>query len=89
MRQVYPVAGTGPVCVAHSGGPGIEWAYLRAPGIEEHFTMVYVEPVGTGASGRLDNHDDYRMDTWWCWSAADTSRTSSSRRSSPRPWWSC
>ncbi|MEU5780897.1 alpha/beta fold hydrolase [Micromonospora lupini] len=64
VRQVYHVAGSGPVCVAHSGGPGIEWAYLRAPGLEEHFTMVYVEPVGTGASGRLDNADDYRLVTY-------------------------
>ncbi|MEV4762227.1 alpha/beta hydrolase [Micromonospora chokoriensis] len=64
VRQVYHVAGTGPVCVAHSGGPGIEWSYLRAPGLEEHFTMVYVEPVGTGASGRLDSAEDYRMATY-------------------------
>ncbi|TDC36973.1 alpha/beta hydrolase [Micromonospora sp. 15K316] len=64
VRQVYHVAGTGPVCVAHSGGPGIEWAYLRAPGLEEHFTMVYLEPVGTGASGRLSNRNDYRLDTY-------------------------
>ncbi|MET8041974.1 alpha/beta hydrolase [Micromonospora sp. NPDC005215] len=64
VRQVYRVAGTGPVCVAHSGGPGIEWAYLRAPSLEEHFTMVYVEPVGTGASGRLDDPADYRLDTY-------------------------
>ncbi|WP_433533981.1 alpha/beta fold hydrolase [Micromonospora sp. CA-249363] len=64
VRQVYHVAGTGPVCVAHSGGPGIEWSYLRTPGLEEHFTMVYVEPVGTGASGRLDSADDYRMSTY-------------------------
>lgn len=53
VRQVYHVAGAGPVCVAHSGGPGIEYSYLRSPELEEHFTMVYVEPVGTGASGRL------------------------------------
>ncbi|MEU7612983.1 alpha/beta hydrolase [Micromonospora sp. NPDC049204] len=64
VRQVYHVAGTGPVCVAHSGGPGIEWAYLRTPRLEEHFTMVYVEPVGTGASGRLDDPADYRLDTY-------------------------
>ncbi|MET8119779.1 alpha/beta hydrolase [Micromonospora sp. NPDC005189] len=64
VRQVYHVAGTGPVCVAHSGGPGIEWAYLRTPSLEEHFTMVYVEPVGTGASGRLGSPDDYRLDTY-------------------------
>jgi proline iminopeptidase len=57
VRQVYHVAGTGPVCVAHSGGPGIDSGYLRAPGLEEHFTMVYLEPVGTGGSGRLENYD--------------------------------
>ncbi|MBQ1032389.1 alpha/beta hydrolase [Micromonospora sp. C97] len=64
VRQVYHVAGTGPVCVAHSGGPGIEWAYLRTPSLETHFTMVYVEPVGTGASGQLENPADYRLDTY-------------------------
>ncbi|MGC4861705.1 alpha/beta fold hydrolase [Micromonospora sp. DT41] len=64
VRQVYHVVGTGPICVAHSGGPGIEWAYLRMPRLEEHFTMVYVEPVGTGASGRLDDASDYRLDTY-------------------------
>jgi pimeloyl-ACP methyl ester carboxylesterase len=57
VRQVYHVAGTGPVLVAHSGGPGIDYAYLRSPELEEHFTMVYVEPVGTGRSGRLDRYD--------------------------------
>jgi pimeloyl-ACP methyl ester carboxylesterase len=57
VRQVYHVAGTGPVCVAHSGGPGIDSGYLRAPGLEEHFTMVYLEPVGTGDSGRLGTYD--------------------------------
>ncbi|MEH1029169.1 alpha/beta hydrolase [Micromonospora profundi] len=64
VRQVYHVAGAGPICVAHSGGPGIEWAYLRMPRLEEQFTMVYVEPVGTGASGRLDDASDYRLDTY-------------------------
>jgi pimeloyl-ACP methyl ester carboxylesterase len=61
VRQVFHVAGDGPVCVALPGGPGVEYAYLRSPELEEHFTMVYVEPVGTGASGRLA---DYRMDTY-------------------------
>ncbi|GIM88949.1 alpha/beta fold hydrolase [Paractinoplanes toevensis] len=56
VRQVYHVAGRGPLCVAHSGGPGIDWAYLRMPRLEEHFTMVYLEPVGTGGSGRLDGY---------------------------------
>jgi proline iminopeptidase len=64
VRQVYHVAGRGPVCVAHSGGPGLHWAYLRSPELEERFTMVYLEPVGTGESGRLATADDYRLDTY-------------------------
>ncbi|GIE81597.1 hydrolase [Actinoplanes philippinensis] len=56
VRQVYHVAGRGPVCVAHSGGPGIDSAYLRMPLLEQHYTMVYLEPVGTGDSGRLDQY---------------------------------
>ncbi|MCO1577534.1 hypothetical protein M8C13_17385 [Crossiella sp. SN42] len=41
------------VCLVHSGGPGIHWEYLRMPEPERHLTMVYLEPVGTGQSGRL------------------------------------
>ncbi|MFJ2394493.1 alpha/beta fold hydrolase [Streptomyces sp. NPDC087843] len=56
VAQRYHVHGTGPVCVAHSGGPGIDWAYLRMPALERHLTMVYSEPIGSGASGRLPSH---------------------------------
>lgn len=56
VEQRYHVHGTGPVCVAHSGGPGIFWEYLRMPALEEHLTVVYPEPIGTGASGRLPSH---------------------------------
>jgi len=56
VTQSYHVHGAGPVCVAHSGGPGIFWEYLRMPELEEHLTVVYPEPVGTGASGRLPAH---------------------------------
>ncbi|SNY26123.1 alpha/beta fold hydrolase [Paractinoplanes atraurantiacus] len=49
-RQVYHVEGRGPVMIAHSGGPGVEYTYLRSAKLEEHFTMVYVEPIGTGDS---------------------------------------
>lgn len=52
----YHVHGTGPVCLAHPGGPGIAWEYLRAPALEKYLTMVYAEPVGTGGSGRLATH---------------------------------
>jgi len=52
----YHVHGSGPVCVAVPGGPGIAWDYLRSPTLEEHLTMVYLEPAGTGDSGRLATH---------------------------------
>ncbi|MFF3584422.1 alpha/beta fold hydrolase [Streptomyces mirabilis] len=54
--QRYHVHGTGPVCVAHSGGPGIVWEYLRMPALERHLTIVYPEPIGTGGSGHLPSH---------------------------------
>ncbi|MGV9613690.1 alpha/beta fold hydrolase [Nocardia xishanensis] len=56
VLQRYHVYGRGPVCIAHPGGPGILWEYLRMPALEEHLTMVYVEAIGTGASGRLPSH---------------------------------
>ncbi|MBP2703091.1 alpha/beta hydrolase [Microbispora sp. RL4-1S] len=49
-------AGTGPVLLAHPGGPGISWEDLRMPEVEKHVTVVYVEPVGTGGSDRLPSH---------------------------------
>ena len=52
----YHVHGAGPVCVAVPGGPGIAWEYLRSAALEQHLTMVYVEPAGTGDSGRLATH---------------------------------
>ncbi|MFF8381282.1 alpha/beta fold hydrolase [Streptomyces sp. NPDC015661] len=56
LVQRYHVHGSGPVCVAHSGGPGIFWEYLRMPALEEHLTMVYVEPIGTTEDSRLPAH---------------------------------
>jgi pimeloyl-ACP methyl ester carboxylesterase len=58
VAQRYHVAGSGPVCLAHPGGPGFTWEYLRLPALEERLTMVYVEPLGTGGSGRLAAHPD-------------------------------
>lgn len=62
--QRYHVFGQGSVCVAHSGGPGIGWNYLRMPLLEEHLTMVYVEPIGTGESGRLADPAQYIRGTY-------------------------
>ncbi|MEV7236773.1 alpha/beta hydrolase [Streptomyces sp. NPDC051020] len=56
LVQRYHVHGSGPVCVAHSGGPGIFWEYMRMPALEEHLTMVYVEPIGTARDSRLPSH---------------------------------
>ncbi|WP_271899426.1 alpha/beta fold hydrolase [Candidatus Phyllobacterium onerii] len=67
MEQRFFVAGSrdGPVCVAHSGGPGIAWEYLRMLALEERLRMVYIEPVGTGQSGRFESHPyGYDVDTY-------------------------
>jgi proline iminopeptidase len=65
VRQRYHVAGAGPVCVVHPGGPGIAWDYLRIPALEAKLTMVYVEPIGTGQSGRLPVHPHgYTLDRY-------------------------
>lgn len=56
VTQRYHVHGRGPVSVAHPGGPGVSWEHLRMPLLEKHLTMVYVEPIGTGGSGRLPSH---------------------------------
>jgi len=52
----YTVSGTGPVCLMHPGGPGVSPHYLRMPAVEEHVTAVYIDPLGTGGSGRLPTH---------------------------------
>ncbi|MET1027377.1 MAG: alpha/beta fold hydrolase [Dongiaceae bacterium] len=65
VRQRYHVAGSGPVCVIHSGGPGAGWEYLRMPLVEAAVTTVYVEPIGTGESGRLPDHPrGYTLDRY-------------------------
>ncbi len=56
LAQRYHVHGTGPVCLALSGGPGIFWEYLRTPALEKHLTMVYVELIGIAEDSRLPSH---------------------------------
>lgn len=56
LVQRYHVHGSGPVCLAQPGGPGVFWDSLRMPAVERHLTMVYVEAMGTGDSGRLASH---------------------------------
>ena len=63
LQQSYEVAGSGRVCVVHSGGPGIESDYLRMPLLEDHLTMVYLDPIGTGRSSLLPG-GEYVMPTY-------------------------
>lgn len=57
IRQRYHVHGQGAATlVVVPGGPGILWEVMRMPEIERHVRVVYVEPLGTGESGRLPTH---------------------------------
>jgi len=64
IEITYHVAGAGPVVVVHPGGPGIEWSFVRMPRLEKFATVVYIEPVGTGASGRLSDPRGYTIDRY-------------------------
>ena len=60
VKQSFHIAGNGPICLVHAGGPGFHWSYMRMPLLEQFMTMVYIEPVGTGKSGVLPD-GDYSM----------------------------
>jgi pimeloyl-ACP methyl ester carboxylesterase len=62
--QRFHVMGGGPVCLVHPGGPGIGWEYLRMPLLERRLTLVYVEPIGTGCSGRLSDPRGYTIERY-------------------------
>jgi proline iminopeptidase len=64
VEIVYHVFGKGPVILAHAGGPGAKWNILRMPLVEKFATVVYIEPVGTGASGGLSNPNGYTIDRY-------------------------
>ena len=61
IAQRYHVRGGGPVCLVQPGGPGVSWDHIRLPDLEGSYTMVYVEPIGTGESGRLPEPDRYTL----------------------------
>jgi proline iminopeptidase len=64
VALAYHVAGAGPVCIVHPGGPGMEWRYLRMPELERRLTLVYLEPAGTGASDALPDPDGYTRERY-------------------------
>jgi proline iminopeptidase len=61
VKVRYHVRGRGPACLVHPGGPGMSWEYLRMEQLEERLTLIYVEPVGSGASGRLPAAAGYTL----------------------------
>jgi len=64
VTLAYHVSGKGPVVIAHSGGPGAQWDMLQLPRLAKFATVVNIEPVGTGASGRLADPSGYTMDRY-------------------------
>ncbi len=50
---VIDVRGKGPLCFAHPGGPGLDSEYLHGAAFENHFTVIYIDPIGTGSSTKL------------------------------------
>ncbi len=57
----YHVMGAGPTCVVVPGGPGLDWKYLRSPELEKQLQLVYLEPIGSGASLRLPAGQTYTL----------------------------
>lgn len=59
---VIDVRGKGPPCFAHPGGPGLDSGYLHGSALEQHFTVIYVDPLGTGSSTKLAEPELYSID---------------------------
>lgn len=53
LTRAYHVHGDGPILVVHPGGPGVDWSYVRMRSLERDVAVVYLEPIGSGASSRL------------------------------------
>src|SRR5688572_6361076 len=58
---VVDIRGSGPVCIAHPGGPGMDSGYMHSAALETRFTMVYIDPLGTGASSKLPEGELYSL----------------------------
>ena len=44
--------------------PAPAWSYLRTRALERVATVVYIEPIGTGGSGRLADASGYTLDLY-------------------------
>lgn len=61
----YRVIGSGAVVLCHGGGPGFSGRYLDdLAGLAERFTLVLLDPRGTGASDRPLDPTAYAIDDY-------------------------
>ncbi|HEX2681464.1 MAG TPA: alpha/beta fold hydrolase [Candidatus Dormibacteraeota bacterium] len=64
-KLTYRKLGHGPELVVHPGGPGFSSAYLGdLSGLWEEFTLVMLNPRGTGGSDRPTDAGAYRLDDY-------------------------
>lgn len=64
-KLTYRRMGTGDVLVCHPGGPGFSSAYLGdLAGLWERFTLVILNPRGTGHSDRPPDPSAYHLDDY-------------------------
>lgn len=61
-EAAYEIAGTGPLCIGMAGGPGFSSGYLHDGTLERHLTMIYLDLLGTGASQKLPESEEYSME---------------------------
>ena len=61
----YHRMGRGPVLVCHPGGPGFSSLYFGdLAGLWERFTLVLLDPRGTGSSGRPEEPRAYQIEDY-------------------------
>jgi pimeloyl-ACP methyl ester carboxylesterase len=64
-KLTYRKMGTGPVLVCHPGGPGFSSSYFAdLAGLWEKFTLVMLNPRGTGGSDRPADSGAYQIDDY-------------------------
>jgi len=64
-KLTYRRMGTGPVLVCHPGGPGFSSSYFAdLAGLWERFTLVMLNPRGTGGSDRPKDRRAYQIDDY-------------------------
>lgn len=64
-KLTYRRMGTGPVLVCHPGGPGFSSSYFGdLAGLWEKFTLVMLNPRGTGGSDRPSDSRAYQIDDY-------------------------